>query len=100
MATFELSDDEIRKLANQVAGIIMPQIAEIIKGKATWTVKELSKLSADYMSIKDLAKLFKVTDQHIRNLIGQGLPVVKVGTHIRIDKSLVRHAIDEGRLLL
>jgi len=94
----EFSDDEIRKLANKLAEIIIPQIQEVIKGKAVWTVKELSKLSADYMSIKDLAKLFKVSDQHIRNLINKGLPVVKVGTHIRIDKNLVRNAIDEGRL--
>jgi excisionase family DNA binding protein len=94
----EFSLQEIRDIANTVAEILMPQIAEVIKGKAKWTVSELSSLSGEYMSVKELSFLFKVSERHIRDMIDEGMPHVRVGQAIRIEKSIIRQAIKDGRL--
>ena len=93
-----LSQEEIRRVANALAEIIMPQVKEFVKSKAEWTVRELSALSAAYLSVKELAELFHVSEKHIRNLLEEGLPHIRVGTSIRIERSLIKQAIAEGRL--
>ena len=94
----EFSDDEVRALANKLAEIIMPQVQEMVENKARWTIKEMSKLQGQWLSIQELADLFSVSDKHIRNLIKEGLPHVWVGNAIRIEKSFIEGAIADGRL--
>ena len=98
MATVRLDEDDIRSIANTVAEIIYPQIQELIVGKSKWTVKELSSLQGEYLSVKELAGIFNVSEKHIRNLIDQGLPHVWVGGTVRIERSVIEAAIKEGQL--
>ena len=94
----EFSDDEVRALANKLAEIIMPQVQELVENKARWSIKEMSKLQGQWLSIQELADLFSVSDKHIRNLIKEGLPHVWVGNTIRIEKTFIEGAIADGRL--
>ena len=94
----EFSPDEIRALANKLAEIIIPQIQEMVEGKARWTIKEMSKLQGQWLSIQELADLFSVSDKHIRNLIKEGLPHIWVGNVIRIEKTFIENALADGRL--
>ena len=98
MPKTEFSLQEIRDIANTVAEILLPQIAETIKGKAKWTVSELTSLNGEYMTVKEVSYLFKVSERHIRDMIDEGMPHVRVGQAIRIEKSIVRQAIKDGRL--
>ena len=54
----EFSDDEVRALANKLAEIIMPQVQELVENKARWSIKEMSKLQGQWLSIQELADLF------------------------------------------
>jgi hypothetical protein len=90
-----MTDDEVRRLANKIAEILYPQLEEAIKGKAKWTVRELNKLHGEYKSVKDLAVQFNITEQHIRNLITRGMPHVYLGTSVRVETSILEHAILE-----
>lgn len=99
MATVRLDEDDIRSIAHTVAEIIYPQIEELIKGKSKWTVRELNKLHGEYKSVKELAVQFNTTETHIRNLISRGMPHVYLGTSVRVETSILEHAIlEENRI--
>lgn len=95
----ELDQQAICQLANTLAAIIMPQIEEFVKGKAKWTVKELSAIAGQYLTVKEVAQLFRVSQKHVRNMIDDGtLKHMRIGQSIRIERSLVEQAIKDGRL--
>ena len=100
METF-LSDDEIRRVANKLAEIIMPQVKEFVKHKVEWSVGELTALNGEYFTVGELMEQFKISERLIRKMIEDGLPVVRFNSAIRIEKSILRDALKqrEGRFM-
>ena len=96
-----MSDDEIRRVANMLAEIVMPQIKEFVKGKVEWSVGELTALNGEYYTVAEMMEQFKISERLLRKMIEAGLPTVRFNSAIRIEKSILRDALKqrEGRFM-
>jgi excisionase family DNA binding protein len=92
---YMFSDEEIEKLAEQLAILLLPKLLSAMKSKATWTVNQLQ---GEHYTAAQVSEMFQVSKQTIYRLAAEGnLPSVKVGKNgIRFERYAIEQAREAG----
>jgi len=99
MPTTSFSQREIQALAQEIGAILLPQIQEMVMGKAQWTVRSLSTLAGEWLSVKETSRILNVSEKHVRKLIDNGsLPHLRVGSSIKIERGELEQLVRERRI--
>ncbi|MEK3788057.1 helix-turn-helix domain-containing protein [Paenibacillus sp. FSL K6-1230] len=69
-----------------VIRIIVKEELESLLKNTTFNSLNNLQLKDRYLNVKEAAELFQVSDKTIRTYIGEGMPHVRIGQQIRLNK--------------